>query len=248
MQLFWGTFGFAANQVTIADRREQDWSDGGRLLSYKRSMDVEGYLLANGQAATTLVMSALMQALSFQGHDLILKQDTGANSATLLRNAGSITGTRVVKGPDFPESKDGISYVSGRKFTFTVEAVYPYSGTGNFLRSFHETLSFSGGKPLYVARPALNTVGQIQRVWFQMPYRCIQKGFAVGYGDYPPLPLPKFPGALLEAPEPVKHSPRRMGGLANLGYQDFKIEWVYKFGSVLPLSQSVNPTLWDDLE
>lgn len=246
MQLAYGSYLFPFNAVNIIDRREQLWNKGGQLYAYRRSFECDGWVYSDPlsivdlQTQITLLMSGLMTALSVQGQDLILFQDNGQRSATILDNASSISGVRCEGGPDFTENI-GAEYSGQRKFHFKFWAEYPYDSSRNLMLEFFESLTFGGGLPKYVVRPALNGPGQRQMTFLQMPYTCIQQGYAVGYRYYPVPPGPKFPFSLLEAPSLKKDTPERR----NLNsYQGYRVEWSYNFADVAPLTTNVNPTLW----
>lgn len=169
--------------------------------------------------------------------DLVFKDDAGLVTSEVLKNAGSITGVRVTRGPDFTTTT-GPEYCTIRSFSFTAEAEYPINANGLLLLNFTESLAFSGGLPLYVHRLAINGPPQKQLVYPQTVYRVTQSGEAVGYTTTPLANPPKWPFALKEAPDIGTRSPERKGQ----GYQGYSISWTYRFESATPLLGA--PSLW----
>ena len=231
MQLKYGTYSFDANATMVAASIRTTWNKGGQPFSQVRGLSVQGWLTGDGQAALTLAENALRTALAVPFKDLVLYHDDGSQSSLLLLNAGSLTGVRVVQGPDFATTQ-GPEFATIRTFSFACEAEYPLSGTATLLLDFHETLSFSGGGPIYAMRRAINGPPQRQLVYPQSEYRCTQQGRATGYRAYPVPQGPMFPAALKEAGSFTRQSPRRMGPHS---WQEYPVEWRYEFESVGPL-------------
>lgn len=137
----------------------------------------------------------------------------------------------------FPTSM-GPEYATIRSFSFKASAEYPYAGTSNFLLSFHETLTFWGGGPIYCHRLAINGPPQKQMPYPASIYSCRQQGSVVGYQNYPTIPGAKFPFALKESPNISNKSPMRRGR----GYQGYQTDYSYMFESAAPLVAT--PSLW----
>ncbi len=230
MQLKYGSYAWAANSVTIATDIQETWNEGGQLLERTWRAHVTGYLAVNGQADCTQQMSAMDTALKVPYQDFVLLQDSGAQSATLLLNSGSITGVRVTHGPNFPKS-DGAEYATERYFEFDVEASYPMSFATNFLVRFRETLEGWGGGPQYNVLPALNTPGQRQLIYPLVPFEGVQRGEAVGYLAYPPALPPIWPFALNEPGKITRRDPQRRGK----GYSEYPVSWEYHYKWPFPL-------------
>jgi hypothetical protein len=238
MQLKWGSYGFEANTSLIATRREVLWNAGGQAYADRRSFDVQGVLTASGQAALSIATAELEAALLVQNAALILYQDDGVTpSATFLLPTGSTTGVRVTRGPNF-ESTQGPEYATERKFTCTFEAEYALTSNRLTLLEFTESITFSGGGPLYSCVPALQGPPIRFRLYDQTPYRAIQKGSATGYLDYPVIPGPIWPAALKQAPEITPTGPKRQGQ----AHTGFVTSWVYEYESPFPLAG--NPNVW----
>lgn len=236
MYATYGSYQTDDNSVIIASRSEIMKNAGGQMYAKKLSHEVKGVLTGADSATITQEMNELMNALAIPFQDFVFYQDDGSDSATLLRNAGSISGV-TVDGPHFIESR-GAQYVNQRDFTFTVSAEYPLDDTENFLLRFQESLTFSGGGPRYVVREAITGPPQKQQVREYTTYEAVQEGIAEGYQKEPVVPPPIWPGALLFAPIIKRVSPDKKG----LGYERFAVTWRYIFAS--PSALFGVPHLW----
>lgn len=237
MQLKYGGYSFPVNGCNVRSRTEIVMNAAQVPYKYKGIIEVDGWLTGSGQSAISSAMRTLQSALAVPYRDLILYQDDGAESATIMKNAGSITGVVITRGPDFPENR-GSEYATTRYFTFTAECEYPLPNAGTVLLEFQETLTFSGGGPLYVCKRAINTGPQRQLVCPQDAYRVVQQGRSVAFAVTPVYPPPTWPFALKQAPDIKRISPGRLGpSQVNIG-----VEWTYMFESVTPLVGA--PNLW----
>ena len=237
MQLTYGSYTFDAGQAEITTEYETLWTDGGQPYAQRRTFHVLGKMSVSSQADATAKWNSLVNALAIPFKDLTLLQDGGAQSATVLLNAGSSTGVRVVSGPNLVEGR-GAVYATYLPYSFTATAEYPLAGTNNLLLRFRETFTYEGGGPLYRHRPCLSGPFQRQLVYPQLPYAVTQEGEAVGYRGYPTPPAPRFPAAMAEPPNVRRLSPEKRGKI----YQAYPIQWRVRFESVAPLVGL--PTLW----
>jgi hypothetical protein len=237
MQLKWGSYPFDVNECDVKSRSELLMA-GGKPHGRRTTLDVSGRFYCNGQADCTTKQNALQTALTTQYQDLILYQDSAAASATLLRNAGSYGGVTITAGPNFDQN-NGAEYATQRSFSFTAMAEYPLNGTSASLLEFTETLSYSGGGPLYTFRPNIYGLWQKQLVYPSTPYKVTQSGRAVGYISKPTAPSPIWPSdEHLHLRQIADVSPDRQGA----SYGHYAIQWTYQFESVNPLVGA--PNLW----
>ncbi len=240
MQLRYGSYSFDAGACKLATSSETAWNEGGQPISQKRRIDVDGFLSGNGQAAISVLMSALATALARPYQDLNFYHDDGSLSATALNNAASITGVRIVAGPNFPDWK-GNEFGQFRRFTFSAEAEYPLTNTQNLLAMFRERMTFSGGGPIYGFKMALNGPPQRQLIYPFSVFRATQEGEAIGYRAYPTPPVPRWPNNLKQSPNQSLDAPRRAGKIP-ASYQNYPVSWQYEFESASQLSGF--PNLW----
>lgn len=238
MRITYGSYQCDENATTLQSSQRTNINNGGQPYSVTRRFDVQGYLAGSSQAAIATAQAALKAALDVPYQDLKLLLDSGANSADVLLNQGSISGVKIVEGPSFTDTM-GPEYATLRSFRFSAEAEYPLSGTALILLDWQETLTFSGGGPIYTHRPAINGPPQKQLVYPASVFRCQQQGQAVGYLAYPLPSPPKFPSALMQAPEIRRTAPKRKGPGRHEGYT---ISWSYSFESGSALVGL--PTLW----
>lgn len=224
------------NQNRLVYSVELVWNAGGQQQANRKHLHVEGFLLASGQNAISAADTALAVALGKPYQDLLFLADDGSQTDACLPNKGSITGVRI-ENLKFPKT-EGPEFATERTFSFDAWAEYPIAGTLRLLLNYHETLTFSGGGPLYAHRLSLNGLPQKQLIYPSMPYRVIQAGEAVGYLAYPSPAFPIWPVALMKNPEIIPRSPKRMGQ----GYEEYPVSWHYEFESAYPLTGV--PHLW----
>lgn len=238
MKLKYRTYEWPVNGVRVTSSRKVERGKDALPWRYIDTLNCDGYLEGSSQADLTDKQRAMTVALMRPGGKLTLLRDDGADSATLLDNASSITGVVVTDGPNFPDA-DGPEYVTQRHFVFTAEADYYARGTNALtLLDWQETISITGGGPLYVVRPALYGPPQRQKVYEQTPCQVVQSGYAVGLVRYPTPPPQLFPFALKMTPEVRETTPTKRGN----GYTEYRIDWTYTFEWPLPLF--AHPTPW----
>lgn len=233
MILKYGNYSFDAGAVLVRSSMEKRINKGGQPVSEIRRLECEGYLSADGQAALTAAQNSLEAALAVNDQDLTLYLDDAATpSATYLDSSESISGVKIVKGPDF-RNDAGAEYATFRKFSFTAEGEFPFDGTQNYLLEFEETLHFEGGGPIFRHRLALNGLPQKQLVYPASIYKATQSGRAVGYLKRPGVPPPIWPKDWINAPGTFdERSPERRG---TGGYEHFAVTWRYEFESAKKL-------------
>lgn len=178
--------------------------------------------------ALMVAVRAMESAYSVWYRDLGLYD--GSTVLMSLPNRGSLTGVKIVRPPAIPRG-EGAQLTTFLDYTITATADYPAgSGTG-LLRSFSETLAFSGGGPRRAVLECVNVPPQEQVLTAYTAYRATQTGQAVGMFAYPPVPAPLFPGKLEVALQPAFGSPKLRNGV----YTDFPVSWSYSFVSATPL-------------
>ncbi len=236
MMLKYGNYTFTANAAGVTHEIRALWNQGGQNYANEETIRVEAFIYGADQYAITLAVSALETALAIQNRPLVLLHDNGTQSATFLTPQGSITGVRskVIGYPRY----HGPEYVNQRFVTCEFSAEYPLPGTGALLLDFHESLTQSGGGPVFKMRPNLNTFASRWLVYPQYPATLIQEGFAVGYQGYPPPPPPVFPNALMEPGQIKRDSPKLRGQ----GYDSYRVDWRYVMQDVV--QGAAVPNVW----
>jgi hypothetical protein len=241
MQLFWGTYSWAANSVKLAWHNRTTQSEAGVPLSQVLTVDVSGYLAVSSQSDCTAKVEALETALSVPYRDLRFVDDSSADTHVVLYNSTSLSGVRITAGPHFPASQGG-EYVNWRYFEFTAEAEYALSGTQAQLLSFEERVTIQGGGPEYVVRKARRGPPVRQLVSEQTPYVARQSGQAVGWQAYPKAPSPIWPQWLRRSGNITHGSPKAKGpGTAR--HVNFLTAWEYEFEATSALIGL--PTAWN---
>lgn len=250
MQLKYGTYTFAANGVTCQTNTQPQHNAAGMVATLVTAMTVTGDLLApsgstNPQHDLTVMQLALEAALTIPYQDLILFDDNNVRTATLLTNANTLSGVRLMEGATFDAGRSTGEYAVKRAFSFKMSVEYLYPRRLTPLQSFSESVSYSGGMPIRQMCRAVNKPPIDQIVWPYTEYEATQSGEAVGLISWPfggpkNMPLLLFPAGMLRAaPEITPSGPDRVGPA---GYKNYKVRWVARYASVSPLIAA--PTLW----
>lgn len=238
MQVIYGSYLFPANACYVGMRQYAILNEAEIPYIEVREIDISGRLYDSGQAALSADEALLIQACSVSGVDLIFKRDDGgiAAACSMLHN-NTLDGVKCIRGPDFT-SRYGAEYVSQREFQITFQGKFPILNTSTALIQFDEEMTYGGGYPEFIEKPAINGPAQIQLSAFQRAYTLIQSGSATGFMFRPKEPPPAFPLNLRTAPVIRKSTPKRIGNT----YYQYKISWTYEMMDVNPLIAF--PTLW----
>ncbi len=232
MYLKYGSFSHVQNDPTVEIHSRTNMSPRGFIASITYQWNIRGILQGADSTAILAAMVALEAAyVNNNGQDLILYYDDQATIAHRLLNAGSLGGTRIVSGPDYPVG-DGAELGTFRTYEITVEADYP--NVQQNIIAWDDSLTLEGlGGPRYVFLECLEGVPQQQIVRQQTTYRAQQAGRAVGLFAYVNAAPPVFPGALLpEAAKVTRRAPQRRLN----SFTEFVTEWSYEFESTSPLN------------
>lgn len=231
MYLRYGNYQTADSEVSVTILREAQVNEAGQPYALRHTWEIEGTIFGDDTAAVVANLLALERAFAVWGLDLALIDSNGTICHS-MPSGGSLTGVRITKPPSYPNG-DGAELSTFRTYSITATCDYPY-GLGqvtNPLKSFTETLSFSGGGPRRIVVECAFGPPQPQIVNQFTAFRATQAGSAVGMYGYPPIPPPIFPAALVE-----NGSPSFTGGqLRNGVYVDFGVQWAYRFESPTPL-------------
>lgn len=229
MYLRYGNYQTADSEVSVTILREAQVNEAGQPYALRHTWDITGIIFGDDTAAVVANLLALERAFAFWGNDLALI-DSNGTICHAMPSGGSLTGVRITKPPSYPNG-DGAELSTFRTYSITATCDYPYGPVTNPLKSFTETLAFSGGGPRRIVVECAFGPPQPQIVNQFTAFRATQTGSAVGMYGYPPIPPPIFPAALVE-----NGSPSFTGGqLRNGVYVDFGVQWAYRFESPTPL-------------
>ena len=243
MLLSWGGFTFPIGWAAVHLARKPELNEAQQQLAIIETVTISGMLLAASPPALLQQIALFERAFAQQNQDLLLKLSDGSQEAYALRNRECVGGTRVTTPPSYPEGK-GTEFVNRRSFQVVVEGAIPTPGAFGFLRSFSETLSFTGnGGPLIGHLEPLTGSPIKLQARERTLFRATQSGSAVGYLAYPTARFPLWPSAVLADKMQVSYvSPKRTGNDGAQTYQDFAVTWSYQFESAEPLGG--RPGIW----
>lgn len=236
MYVRYGNYSHADNECAVIIGSRHDRTVAGHRKSTVKTYVLRGRLHGSSPSDLTNKIAALEAAYSTDFQSLIL-YDGAAPTAHLLDNASSISGVRVVSGPNYPEGDDA-QYTTFRDFEITLEAEYPASpGVG--LLAWSETLSFVGtGGPMTVHVPTVFGPPQKQITSAMTPVQVVQSGQAVGWSTWPVAPPPLWPAAEVLPRRRFNMAAPKWNGQA---FTEFPIMWSYEFESAVPLSGLPTP-------
>lgn len=196
----------------------------GRAYILRRRMTVVGEIIADTPSLISSRVREIKYVYSFDGGDAVL-QDANMNStAIFLSSLTSITGVRVVEGPNFPQAENQAHFVTGLPFNVTLEADYLIQSGG--LMEFKETLRKVGnGGPRRIVIEVDSGPPVVQYTTTHTPVKIMQEGRAVGIGEYPVPGAPLFPDAV-DYPDGCsveEESPTLYGN----SYLAYPVSWAY---------------------
>jgi len=237
MYLAYGTYSHSQGETAIQITRTPEYNEAAQAWAYRERWDVQGLLTNNSGSLADMqtAIAALEAAYASDGYDLVLHLPDGTATNHAMRTAGAIGGTRIVQPVSYPEGSgpEGVTY---RSYSLAVEGLF-LTGVGTLL-SWVESISFSGGGPVYGHIETLKGLPVKQKLRSASVYRAIQQGEAVGISAYPSVPAAIWPTAQVRTGGIRRQSPRRQGS----SYIEFPVSWNYEFESAYPLVG--NPTRW----
>lgn len=201
-------------------------------IAYTHVWQIRGTLIAEVSTTKNIAKMErdLLNAYSLRNQDCGFLHDDGTKvDAAWLRSDDFIGGVIVTSPPSFP-SREQAQGVTHSNYVIGLEATSIASDSGN-LREFSETISFSGGGPLYMHLEPIYGAPVKILAKQRTVYRAVQRGRSVGYLSRPDARPPLWPAALMRAPQVTYFGPRMENGVP----VDFGIEWSYDFESGNPL-------------
>lgn len=240
MVLKFGTYTHDTGEIDLSTSKSTLFTSAQLPYATLERWTIQGRLLADTPAEMDTKLASLEAAYSgeFSASDLYLTLTDGSTASQLLLDASAATGgIRIVQQPSIP-TLDRAGYVTNLAYTVVLEAEFPLADVETAIRSWTETLTFSGGGPRYgylLPKVGLPVKQLLKR---STTYLAMQRGSAVGLYRRPSPPRPRFPFAQLEAGQRSLRSPRRYGN----DYVDYGVDWEYKFESAFPLIGT--PNVW----
>lgn len=225
MYVRYGNATHAANAVAVSIARDVLRTNGGLAYAVKETWTVQGKVYGDTQAELRANIALLQATYSVDGGDLVLLHNDLSPSAHGMETSLALGGIKVISGPNFPESA-GAEYATYRTFNVVLAGEFPIQDPG--LIEYEETLSFSGGGPVYIHMQPVEGFPQKQKVYGATPYRVTQAGRAVGYTTWPIPPNPLWPGDLMHGSDVTRGNPQKhVGG----GRTHYPVSWSYQFES-----------------
>ena len=239
MILTYNGYAHPVGEPAVAIHRNYLRNEALDVIAIVERWDIAGMLISNlGAGDLDAKVAATIAAYSVDGGDLSLTLPTGAVSQHSLSSSNALGGIRVVSPVSFPDGKgaEGVTY---RNFTVSLEAELPISNPTSGLLSFEESLSFTGGGPVFghlepVVGPPIKQLLKDESV-----YRVTQSGKAVGYLGWPNYPGPLWPSSeMRNHRQETRSGPRRKRN----DYCEYTVAWNYQFEEASQLYG--NPTVW----
>lgn len=199
---------------------------------YDETWAIRGMLYNSGGNVQRMrrMIAALEAAYAIPGQDLMLT-DNGQLTHHYLRSIDCLGGTKIIRPVTYPTTF-GPENITKRTFNVTVGGRVVTAAAATLVR-YQERFAFSGGGPEYGHMVSRNARAvKILKTRF-VPYRAIQSGSATGYGEYPEIPAPLWPWALLRPEDPgVSYEiGESFGGVLI----NKTVSWNYEYESIQPL-------------
>ncbi|MGD9645215.1 MAG: hypothetical protein AB7U73_05850 [Pirellulales bacterium] len=230
--LKYGDYAHPLGEAAISIAARPHFNPRGRHDATLARWEISGVLRADTPAELTTAINALRDAYAVAGEDLGLYLADGTTPTShALASADTLGGTRVVEGPDFPESR-GSEYALYRSYRVVVEGLLPLTDATLELVLREESITLVGGGPRFVYLQTLAGPPRRQLVAEQTPYRAEQAGRAIGRSAYPAANAPLWPDdEHVDRRQIVRRTPRVVASAAATTYTDYEIAWQYEFES-----------------
>lgn len=236
MQLLVGGYTHDDNSVWISPlviRRVP--SQRGRNMLLQHRWGVHGVLVGTSQSNLTSKIAALETGYRNITGDVLLKDNSGTNSAHTITYANTVNGIRA--SITYPGSFAAAGWGSGSEYTyiryFVAQIEADVLSIDDNILLYHQTMQFSLGGSGYKVMEAFTGPPQVQFTKQQSKFWGIQRGMAIGafINPNPADPLVGVPT------DPDRSwvdygTPQIQGSLRNIG---FPTRWSYYFESPFPL-------------
>ena len=198
----YGNYRFDDDAVSSVFTCPAKLDSNGIPYAYSPQFKLSGWIsitdtgtVAGNQAAMTAKLAEFEAAFSRQFQNFALYDNAGNLTAHKLINAQTLGGVKILTRPEYPVGA-GAEYTTYRSFSLTLGAeiaVSPQQGT-NAVIEWQETLTFIGtGGPRRVWQEFIEDNPENQVVAQRTTIKAIQRGSAIGFGDYLAFPAPLYP-------------------------------------------------------
>jgi hypothetical protein len=186
-------------ETNISIRKEAIENASRSPIAYKEIWSISGrlYNKTGSAAGMAAIIEEFEEAYAQTGQDLVLELDDGRPSHHAIYARNTLGGIRIVAIPEYPEGRQG-EYVSYRSYTLRAEAVIPYFATKSLFIEFSERISISGGGARWGVAEVNRGPGVRQRLRTHSKCSATQSGSATYFSDWPPVPGPIWPYALVD--------------------------------------------------
>lgn len=219
--LKYGSYSHAGGEASITIERQALLSEQGVPYGYTERWGILGMLTGTNAANVTTKINSLVLAYSQNNKDIGLYLATGTATSHILRNRDTISGTRVVQLPSFPEGK-GAEYTSFRTYAIAVEG--QVESKASILLASAETITKEGtGGPNWGYLVPLDGAIIAQEFSQKTVISVTQAGEAMGLGYFPTPNAPIWPQN--------EHEPSRqiVQVRPNFNSQTRRVTWRYVF-------------------
>lgn len=230
MYLKYGSFQHVSGEASVKVAKQAIFTDRGTPRGVKERWSIDGRVYGTSQSDLTTKIAAIQSAYSTNNLALGFYQDDNSLTHLYLDPSAALGGIRVMD-LNFPEGGGKGEYANVRHYSIVVEADFPDANDG--LVMYQETLSFQGtGGPRHVWIETLDGPPVKQTVCDQTLCYATQQGHAVGKYSRPFPAPPLWP---FYEDEPQRNISDSGGQMHGGFFEDFGIQWSYRFTSDTPL-------------
>ncbi len=239
LQIAYGSYTHAVGEVELSFRRSAVSGASETPYAERIEIDLSGTLIGNGIADMNAKVNALIAGYAFDGNDFKVLDQDGLLQRLSVASSGTLGGIRITRPPTFPTNRDA-AYVTFLPYQIGLACEVPIASPETVLVSFEETLSFTGGGPVYDYLETRVGVPQKQLLTRRSVYQATQTGSAVGLYNIPLVPNAIWPTLQNRAPSISKKGGRLVGSGNNRRYMFKGVRWNYTFKSAVPLFGTPN--------
>jgi hypothetical protein len=205
--------------------------------------DIVGYVRATTRDLLNDAIATVEAAFRANGGDLKIVDSLGTVTNHLLLNSSTLNGNNPVQFAWIVTPPTPGEFVLRRSFRLRVVGQTAPLDYSHPLMEWHESLRYMGtGGSVVKWRPSLTGVPMAQIVQVASTVTVIQRGTALGIGDYPVPPDPYFPLFLQVLPSsPIEYvTPRTLGSVPT----QYRVNWLWVMqGPAASLTSTTEPTL-----